>query len=135
MEYRLNQALSVEEFVDLLRRSTLGERRPVDDRETMAAMVNHADLTVTAWDEGRLVGVARTLTDFRYVAYVADVAVDAAMQRRGIGRELLVRTRAALGPGCLVVLLSAPKANEFYPRIGFTRHERAWVLLPGESVR
>jgi len=114
--------------LDLYRASTLGERRPIDDREVFAAMLAHANLVVTAWDGDLLVGIARTLTDFLYVGYLADLAVRESHQRRGIGIELVARTRDRMGPRSTLVLLAAPKAVDYYPRIGFRRHESAWVL-------
>ncbi|GMV67222.1 MAG: GNAT family N-acetyltransferase [Candidatus Omnitrophica bacterium] len=128
--YRSEKEIDLEVFVDLYRRSTLGERRPVDDLSTMAAMLRHSDVLITAWDGDLLVGLARSLTDYAYVAYLADLAVDAAYQRRGIGRELVRLTRAALAPSCILTLLAAPKANEYYPKIGFSHHPRAWIIWP-----
>lgn len=130
LSYRTGNALDLDEVVDLYRRSTLAERRPVDRPDVMQAMIEHADLVVTAWNGDRLVGIARTLTDFEYAAYLADLAVDAAWQRRGIGRQLVERTRASLGPDCFVTLLAAPGADSYYGRLGFERHPRAWVLRP-----
>jgi len=132
IEYRLGGALDLDEVLDLYRASTLGERRPVDDREVFAAMLDHANLVVTAWDGGLLVGIARTLTDFLYVGYLADLAVRASHQRRGIGIELVARTRERMGPRSMLVLLAAPKAVDYYPKVGFRRHESAWVLRRGE---
>ncbi len=128
--YRDDADLTVEQAIDLYRRSTLGERRPVDRPDIFRSMLDHANLTVTAWDGDRLVGIARTLTDFGYVAYLADLAVDLDYQRQGIGRSLVAETRQRLEPTCMIVLLSAPKANEYYPKIGFEHHPRAWVM-PG----
>jgi GNAT superfamily N-acetyltransferase len=125
--------IDADAFVDLLRRSTLGERRPLDDRETMAAMVEHADLLATAWDPaGKLVGVARSVTDFSYCCYLSELAVDTAVQRAGIGRGLIVATLAALGPRASLILLAAPAAVDYYPRIGFNHHPQAWILRPGD---
>lgn len=118
----------VDEALDLYRRSTLGERRPVDRPDIFADMLRHADLVIGAWHERTLVGLARTLTDFSYVAYLADLAVDQAWQRRGIGRRLVQETRARLGPSCMVVLLAAPAAQDYYPKLGFQPHPRAWFL-------
>jgi predicted N-acetyltransferase YhbS len=91
-------------------------------------MLAHANLTVTAWEGDRLVGISRSLTDFTYVAYLADLAVDEARQRLGIGRRLIEETRARLSPECMIVLLAAPKANDYYPKLGFEHNPRAWVL-------
>lgn len=130
IEYRDNANISVQEAIDLYRRSTLGERRPLDRPDIFEGMLRNANLVVTAWDASRLVGIARTLTDFTYVAYLADLAVDAAYQNRGIGRQLVEETRRRLKPECMIVLLAAPKANEYYPKLGFEHNPRAWIL-PG----
>lgn len=133
--YGIEPDLPAAEFVDVLRRSTLAERRPVDDAERMAGMVRHADLIVTARDaRGVLVGIARALTDFSYVCYLADLAVDAAFQGRGIGRELIQRTHAAAGLGTTLVLIAAPKARSYYPHIGMTQHDSCWIIRPAGWV-
>jgi GNAT superfamily N-acetyltransferase len=132
IEYRLGNNLPLDEVIDCYVSSTLGERRPVEDREKMAAMLAHANLVVTAWEGDLLVGIARSLTDFAYVAYVSDLAVRASHQRQGIGRELLRRTKAACGKDAYLTLLSAPKAVEYYPHIGFEAHPSAWIWRSGE---
>lgn len=126
--YRDDAPVSVAQAIDVYRRSTLGERRPVDRPEVFADMLQHANLMITAWDGAQLVGIARSLTDFGYVAYLADLAVDATYQRRGIGRRLVEETRARLAPDCMIVLLAAPNANDYYPKLGFEHNPRAWVL-------
>jgi len=131
--YRTGNDLDLEEVIALYVASTLGERRPVGDRETMRDMLTNANLVITAWDGIRMVGIARTLTDFVYVGYLSDLAVRKEYQRRGIGVELIRLTRAAMGPSARIVLLSAPAAVEYYPRIGFTQHQSAWVLQAGQE--
>lgn len=126
--YRYGNDLNLDRVIELYHASTLGERRPVDDRRIMADMIHHANLPVTAWDRELLVGIARTLTDFAYVGYLADLAVRAAYQRQGIGIELIRKTREKLGPRSMLVLLAAPQAVEYYPKIGFTKHDSAWIL-------
>ncbi len=128
IDYTTEVPLTPTTFTDLLRRSTLAERRPVDDAETIAGMIAHADLTVTAWDGEQLVGVARSVTDFTYCCYLSDLAVDVAYQRQGIGVELIARTQAALGPRCNLILLAAPAAADYYSHIGFVHHPRCWIL-------
>jgi predicted N-acetyltransferase YhbS len=128
IEYRFGNDLNLDQVIALYNASTLGERRPVDDRRIMSEMLQHANLVVTAWDGEVLVGIARTLTDFSYVGYLADLAVRASHQRRGIGTELIKVTRDRMGPRSMLVLLSAPKATMYYPKIGFNRHESAWTL-------
>jgi len=126
--YRVGNDLDLDAVIELYRASTLGERRPVDDRNTMGAMLTHANLVVTAWDGDLLVGIGRTLTDFAYVGYMSDLAVRLSHQRQGIGTELIRRTRERMGPASALVLLAAPKARAYYPGLGFTRHDSAWVL-------
>ena len=128
IEYRDNSTITAEEAIDLYKRSTLGERRPIHNVQTFEAMLKNANLTITAWDGEKLVGISRSLTDFSYVAYLADLAVDEQYQRSGIGKQLIEETKARLGPECMIVLLAAPKANEYYEHIGFEHNPRAWTL-------
>ena len=131
--YRTGNELDLDVVIDLYRDSTLGERRPVDDRERMAAMLHHANLVVTAWDGDLLVGIARSFSDFSFFTYLSDLAVRMSHQRQGIGRKLIERTRELSGPATLV-LLAAPKAVDYYPRIGFSRHPSAWWLTQGVAL-
>ncbi len=126
-EYRREPNLGTDEFIDVLVRSTLAERRPVHDLARIEAMLKHADLIITARSGGRLVGVARAITDFSYCVYLSDLAVDVAYQRRGIGRELIRRTHEAAGSQSMLVLLAAPRAREYYPHIGMTPHDSCWI--------
>ena len=128
IQFRDDANITAEQAIDLYIRSTLGERRPVHNKETFEAMLKNANLTITAWDEDTLVGIARTLTDFAYVAYLADLAVDQQYQHSGIGKQLIANTQSRLGPECMIVLLAAPKANEYYEHIGFEHNPRAWTL-------
>lgn len=129
VSYHLEPNLSPADFIDLLARSTLAERRPVHDPATIAGMLRHADIILTARLEpdGRLVGVSRAITDFHYCTYLSDLAVDETHQRQGIGRELVRRTHEAAGLNTSLILLAAPRARDYYPRIGMTRHDSCWV--------
>jgi GNAT superfamily N-acetyltransferase len=130
--YRQGNDLDLDQVIDVYVDSTLGERRPVDDRERMARMLEEANLVITAWDGDRMVGISRSVTDWVYCTYLSDLAVRAAYQGQGIGKELVRLTRRAT-PQASVILLAAPKAVDYYPRIGMTRHDSAWVLWPGEE--
>ncbi|MFE2143155.1 MULTISPECIES: GNAT family N-acetyltransferase [unclassified Streptomyces] len=120
-------SLDVAEVTALYRASTLGERRPVDDVERFTRMLAGANLVITARLDGRLIGIARSVTDGAYATYLSDIAVDAGFQRRGVGRDLIRATREA-APQAKLILLAAPAAVEYYPHIGFDRHESAWTL-------
>lgn len=128
IEYRDNAPISVEAAIDLYKRSTLGERRPIDRTDIFEGMLKNANLTISAWHDRRLVGISRSLTDFTYVAYLADLAVDSEYQHQGIGKRLIQETRNRLGSDCMIVLLAAPKANDYYPKLGFEHNPRAWIL-------
>lgn len=129
IRYQSEPCLSVDEFVDVLVRSTLAERRPVADRARMDQMIAKADVVFTARTaEGLLVGVARALTDFCYCTYLADLAVDAAYQQQGIGQRLLRECHVAAGLKTMLILLAAPKAQSYYPHIGLNRHESCWTV-------
>ena len=126
--YRTGNDLDLDAVIELYVASTLGQRRPVDDRQCMARMIAEANLVVTAWDGDLLVGISRSLTDFCYICYLADLAVRESHQRQGIGVALIRRTQAALGPNARIILLAAPAAADYYPHIGFTHHPRAWMI-------
>ena len=127
IHYEINPNLTAEQFVDILRRSTLADRRPVEDGGCVEGMLRGADLICCAWEGNRLVGVARSVTDFSYCCYLSDLAVDVEYQNRGIGKELIAFTFRQVGPRTKMILLAAPAATEYYPKIGFETHESCWV--------
>jgi ribosomal protein S18 acetylase RimI-like enzyme len=126
--YAREQDLTAEEFIDVLLRSGLSERRPVDDRDRIERMLAHSNLIVTARADGRLVGVSRALTDFSYCCYLSDLAVDRSCQRSGIGRRLIEETRRGAGPQASCILLSAPAALDFYRAIEMAQADNAFVF-------
>lgn len=125
----LGADLDLDEVLEVYRSSGLGERRPIADRERFAVMVRNANLIVTCHIDGTMVGIARSISDFSYVTYLSDIAVSRPHQRSGIGRALIEATQKE-APQAKIVLLSAPAATEYYPHIGFLRHDSAWVLNP-----
>ncbi|MEZ6038623.1 MAG: GNAT family N-acetyltransferase [Planctomycetota bacterium] len=129
IHYALEPDLSVEDFTSVLRRSTLAERRPVDDPQRIAGMLANADVIVTARTaDGLLVGVSRAVSDFHYCTYLSDLAVDEAFQGHGIGRELIRRTHDAGGHQTSLILIAAPKARSYYPHIGMQHHDSCWIV-------
>jgi len=129
--YAVNDKPDIDEFINVLVSSSLAERRPVEDRDCIAGMLKNANLVVTARHENKLVGIARSITDFHYACYLSDIAVDRTHQNSGIGKQLIQHTRQQLGTRCKLILLSAPGAADYYPKIGFRQHPRAWVLDAG----
>lgn len=128
LTFDVNRPVTAAQFRDLLVRSTLGERRPIDQTDTLRGMLEHASLVATCWHGELLVGIARSVTDYHFCCYLSDLAVDCAYQRQGIGRQLIDLTQSQLADGCTIVLLAAPAAESYYPRLGFDRHPQAWTL-------
>ena len=129
LTYRTNHPVSRAQFIALLQKTSLGARRPLAEAERIDARLQNADLLISAWDDDRLVGIARAVTDYAYCCYLSDLAVDEAWQRRGIGQELLTTLKQALHPQCKIILLAAPQATDYYPHIGFTQHPSAWTKV------
>lgn len=144
--YQINTPITPYQFIDVLKKCSLGERRPIDSPFIIKAMLDNADLLVTAWvdkdhdkshieavsdtnSDKQLIGIARCITDFSYCCYLSDIAVDEAYQHQGIGKLMIKKIEQQLPPNCKIILLSAPQASEYYPKIGFIKHESAWVKV------
>ena len=126
LEYVENPVLRAEELAALFRSS--GIRRPVDDLPRLERMLREANLVIAARHGGCWVGIARALTDFVYCCYLSDLAVAKEYQRQGIGRELVRRVRQRLGEQSMLLLLAAPEAAEYYPRLGFEAVPNGWII-------
>lgn len=133
--YQHSRQITDSEFVDLLKRSTLAERRPTDDQNCIKAMLKHSNLLCTAWDDSKLVGVARSITDLEYCCYLSDLAVDKEYQRIGVGKGLIRLTQSRLGDKAKIILLAAPDAEAYYGHIGFEAHKSAWILHAKSELR
>lgn len=134
IQYKQEENLDWQEFRTTLIASTLGERRPIDDLERIKLMVENANLIVTARHAGKLVGVARSVTDWIFCTYLSDLFVDENYQKQGIGKELIRHTKL-LTPQAKLILLSAPAAVDYYPRIGMTYHPKAFMLDDLDELR
>lgn len=133
IEYEITLEVGYDEFIAVLRSSGLAERRPVDEPERIQKMLKHANLFVTARDQGRLVGIARALTDFSFICYLSDLAVDKAYQGQGIGRTLMEMTKERAG--CRSILLSAPAALDYYKHCGLHALDNAFDFSQIEDRR
>lgn len=132
--YKIENDLDADEFISVLNKSTLGERRPVNERDRIDKMLQHANLIITARSYGKLAGVSRSLTDFAYCTYLADLAVDEAFQKQGIGKELIRQTKLA-APQAKIILLAAPAATEYYPHIGMIKHDYCYLLHDIDTLK
>lgn len=128
IEYRSDRKITAGEFIDVLKRSTFDRRRPVDDRDRIQAMLEYGNVLITAWDDDKLVGVSRALTDFSFCSYVSDLAVGQAYQKQGIGKRLIEETHKVSGENTSLILLAAPDAAEYYPHIGMERFTDCFLI-------
>jgi predicted N-acetyltransferase YhbS len=122
------EQLDPADFIRVLKESSLAERRPVDRHDVMEKMAANANLIVTASVNGEIIGIARSVTDFAYCCYLSDLAVCVDWQKQGIGKKLINETAKHLPSGCKIILLAAPGAAGYYPKIGFGQHNSAWIL-------
>jgi hypothetical protein len=134
IDYKVNVPVSTDQFISVLRDSSLAERRPIDDRSCMKGMVENSNLMITAWDGQDLIGIARSVTDFHYACYLSDLAVNRKYWRGGIGKQLQVLTQENLGPKCKLILIAAPTVNSYYEYIGFTKNDRCWILEREQNI-
>ncbi|MGA9239024.1 GNAT family N-acetyltransferase [Robiginitalea sp.] len=132
--YTLEKTLTPEAFREILIDSGLGARRPVGDMERLRAMIENANLILTARDGDKLVGIARSVTDFAYCTYLSDLAVHRNYQGSGIGTELIRCTKMHT-PQAKLILLSAPDAITYYPKIGMDRHDFCFYLDDAQQLK
>ena len=125
--YTFDKNIQVDDVAKLYERCLTEVPRPTTDIKRLTHMFEKADIVCCAFDQNKMIGVCRCLSDFSYVTYISDLAVHPNYQRQGIGQTLIqnIQTKS---PGCKLVLLSNTNANEFYPHIGFRHHPRAWIL-------
>jgi GNAT superfamily N-acetyltransferase len=131
--YKSNVKISADQFIDVLKRSTLAERRPIHDRVRIESMLLHGNILVTAWAGELLVGVSRALSDFAFCCYLSDLAVDENYQHQGIGRQLIQETHLVSGLNTTLILLAAPKAANYYPKIGMDRFTDCFLIRRKDS--
>jgi len=125
--FQKEDKIKVEEFKTILITSTLGERRPINNINTLETMLENANLIITARKNGKLIGIARSCSDFVFFTYLSDLAVDESYQNQGIGKELIKQTKL-FAPKAKLILLSAPNAVDFYPKIGMTNFSNCFIL-------
>ena len=126
--YRSDVKITEQEFIDLLKRSTLAQRRPIDDPAKISRMLQHGNVLVTAWHDAKLVGVSRALSDFSFCTYLSDLAVDEAYQHQGIGKKLVYLTHETAGHDTTLILLAAPAAVNYYPKIGMEQFDHCYLI-------
>jgi N-acetylglutamate synthase-like GNAT family acetyltransferase len=126
IEYKVNAPITAEEVADVFRAS--GIKRPVDQLERIQRMIDNADITITVWNDNKLIGIARAITDYSYCCYLSDLAVDKEYQKSGIGKQLIKELQQQLSEEISLLLLSAPSAMDYYPSVGFNKAENAFLI-------
>lgn len=124
--YKFDVVPTAQQVIELY--NNAGLPRPTDDPQRIKAMFENSNLIVTAWDGSKLVGVARTITDWVWGSYLADLAVSPAYNRSGIGRKLIALTKEKIGEQSMILLLSVPTAMKYYPKVGFVKEDRAFII-------
>ncbi len=127
IEYKINPLITVHDLIEILDKSTLGLRRPLSDLKAMGSMLAHANYYIGAYENGQLVGLVRAMTDFVYTTYLADLAVDEKYQHQGIGKELIKILKINI-PKAKLILLAAPAAEAYYPKIGMQKHSHCYYI-------
>lgn len=126
ISYLESKAVSAADVATVFMNS--GIKRPYDDHERIGRMIEHSDVLITAWDEGKMVGVARAITDYSYCCYLSDLAIDKEYQKQGIGKELVNRLQQIIWDECSIVLISSPIATDYYPRLGFSKNDKDYTI-------
>ena len=124
--YKSDVVPTAQQIIDLYNDVELP--RPTRDPERIQTMFENSDLIVTAWDGDKLVGVARTITDWVWCSYLADLAVSPDYERSGIGKTLVQLTKQKIGERSMLLLLSVPTAMDYYPKVGFVKENRAFII-------
>jgi len=126
IHYEEGKKITAMELADVFSKS--GIRRPVEDLPRLQKMIDHADITITAWDGGTLVGIARAISDFSYCCYLSDLAVNREYQNQGIGKELVRCVHERLGEEISLILLASPIAMDYYPKIRFQKIQNGYII-------
>jgi N-acetylglutamate synthase-like GNAT family acetyltransferase len=124
--YKSDTIPATEIIIDLYNSS--GIARPTTDHERISKMYANSNLIVTAWDNYKLVGISRSLTDFCYCCYLSDLAVRQEYKCSGVGKRLIELTKEKVGEKTMLLLLSAPRAMEYYPKVGFQKVENGFII-------
>lgn len=127
ISYSFDKIPAAEAVIELY--NLAGLPRPTNDPERIQKMFDSSNLVVTAWHNDRLVGVSRSITDWVWSCYLADLAVHPDYKKSGIGKKLVELTKEKLGEESMILLLSVPTAMEYYPKIGFIKEDRAFTIL------
>ncbi|GGZ34692.1 N-acetyltransferase [Echinicola pacifica] len=126
IEFKIGDLPSTEKIIELYDNS--GINRPTSDPGRIEMMYLNSNLVITAWDGDLLIGISRSLTDFCYACYLSDLAVSKEYQKHGIGKKLIEITQREIGEETALILLSAPTAMDYYPKVGFDQITNGFII-------
>lgn len=124
--YQINRIPEANQIIDLFVKSEMP--RPNNDPKRIRRMFENSDLIVTAFHGDKLVGVCRCITDWVWCCYLSDLAVDPEYKRNGIGKQLIQLAKETVGEQVMILLLSVPTAMSYYPKVGFTKENRGFII-------
>lgn len=92
-----------------------------DDAPTLEAALAGSSCVVAARRDGRLIGLARVISDGATICYLQDVLVHPSAQRAGVGRALVLATLEPYVSVRQKVLLTddQPGQRAFYESLGY----------------
>lgn len=105
-----------------------GINRPTDNRTRIQKMYSASNLIISAWEDDQLIGISRALTDFCYCCYLSDLAVRKEYQNKGIGTKLIELTKVKIGDQTALILIAAPSAIDYYPKVGFQKIDNGFII-------
>lgn len=116
-EYRTNASIDGRELLSLFQAAGW-QSAQYPERLTQA--IHGSDTVVSAWQGGRLVGLASALDDGTLTAYLHYLLVRPEFRGQGIGTELLRQMKSRYA-GYLYLILIAEEAGlvGYYHRLGF----------------
>ncbi len=126
IQFKIGEVPEIEQIIEVYNSS--GIIRPTKDFNRIEKMYANSNLIVSAWTGNKLIGISRSLTDFCYACYLSDLAVKKEYQKDGIGKRLIELTQDEIGEKTALILLSAPGAMEFYPKVGFDKVENGFII-------
>lgn len=124
--YSFTKKPSTNQIINLYNKA--GLPRPTTDERRIKEMFDNSSLIVSAWDNEHLVGISRSMTDWVWCCYLSDLAVDPDYKKSGIGKKPIDLTKEKLGDECMLLLLSVPTAMDYYPKVGFQKEDRAFII-------
>lgn len=118
IQYRENDTIPTDSLIALY--NSVGWTGYTDHPDKMARLLAGSLWYLSAYSDGRLVGLVRAIGDDCSIAYIQDILVDPEYQRQGIGTALIQAALARFASIRQIVLLTDDTAQTkaFYESVG-----------------